>query len=134
MAQQGLFRKRAVAEQQPDNEILEMIRRSRVLEGRYANLERRAQVVEENMIEHNRKLLSGVRTLNQELVDARKAIADLAEKVEYIATELQDFARKEEIQVMKKYLDYWDPMNFVTMKQVEKIVNEIIDSKGIKRH
>ena len=134
MAQQGLFRKRAVAEQQPDNEILEMIRRSRVLEGRYANLERRAQVVEENMIEHNRKLLSGVRTLNQELVDARKAIADLAEKVEYITTELQDFARKEEIQVMKKYLDYWDPMNFVTMKQVEKIVNEIIDSKGIKRH
>ena len=134
MAQQGLFRKRAVAEQQPDNEILEMVRRSRVLEGRYANLERRAQVVEENMIEHNRKLLSRVRTLNQELVDARKAIADLAEKVEYIATELQDFARKEEIQVMKKYLDYWDPMNFVTMKQVEKIVNEIIDSKGIKRH
>lgn len=133
MAQQGLFRKRAVSEQKPDDELLEMTRRSRVLEGRYANLERRAQVVEENMIEHNRKLLSGIRALNKELVDARKEIAELREKMEYIAVELQDFARKEEVQVMKKYLDYWDPMNFVTIKQVEKIVNEIIDAKSHRK-
>ena len=133
MAQQGLFRKRAVSEQKPDDELLEMTRRSRVLEGRYANLERRAQVVEENMIEHNRKLLSGIRALNKELVDTKKEIAELREKMEYIAAELQDFARKEEVQVMKKYLDYWDPMNFVTIKQVEKIVNEIIDAKSHRK-
>ena len=133
MAQQGLFRKRPVQEKQPDNEMIEMVRRSRVLEGRYANLERRAQVLEENMIEHNRKLLASIRSLNQELVDSKKSIADLSEKMGYMAAELKDFARREEVQVMKKYLDYWQPMNFVTMNQVEKIVNEIVSSKGRKR-
>lgn len=133
MAQQGLFRKKQVQEKQPDTEMIEMVRRSRVLEGRYANLEKRAQTVEETMIEHNRKLLSSIRSLSQELVDVKKGLADLKEKMGYMANELKDFSRREEVQVMKKYLDYWQPMNFVTVNQVERIVNEIIDSKPRKR-
>ena len=47
MVQRGLFRKSATRDiRQDDNEIVEIIRRSRILEGRYANLERRAQVIE----------------------------------------------------------------------------------------
>ena len=110
--------------------MLELSRRSRTLEERYSNLERRSQVMEENMIEHHRKLAAELRLFSEELADVRKAMANLNEKMQYLAAELQDYARKEDVQVIKKYLDYWEPVKFVTANQVEKIVRDIIDEKN----
>ena len=132
MAQHGLFRKKSAPEPEISNDFIELTRRSRVLEERYSNLERRSQVMEENMIEHHRKLSSEIRLLNDDLAEMKKTIADLNEKMQYLAAELQDFARKEDVQALKKYLDYWDPLKFVTQNQVEKIVKELIDEKKDK--
>ncbi|MBS3133380.1 hypothetical protein J4470_04655 [Candidatus Woesearchaeota archaeon] len=130
MPQQGLFRRKAAPEPEPDRNILEITRRSRILEERYSNLERRSQVVEENMLEHHKKISSEIRLLNDDVADVKKAISDLNEKIQYLVAELQEFARKDDVQVMKKYIDYWEPLNFVTQKQVEKTVREIIDEKN----
>lgn len=132
MPQQGLFRKRGEPEPQPDSRLFELARRSRTLEERYSSLERRNQVMEENVLEHNRKLSSEIRLINDDIRELKKGVSELAEKMHYLAAELQEFARKEEVQVIKKYLDYWEPMRFVTHDQVEKIVNEIIDEKKEK--
>ena len=129
MPQQGLFRKKTVPEPEPDRNILEMTSRSRLLEQRYSSLERRAQVTEENMLEHHRKLSSEIKLLNGDLADVKKGIADLNEKIQYLAAELKNFARTDEVQVIKKYLDYWDPIKFVTQTQVEKLVKELVNEQ-----
>jgi len=132
MPQQGLFRKKSAPEPEPNQAFLELVRRSRMLEERYSNLERRSQVMEENMLEHHRKLSGEIRLLNSDVADVKKAIEDLNEKLQYLAAELQNFARKEDVQVMKKYLDYWEPLNFVTQNRVEKIVKELMEEKKEK--
>jgi len=132
MPQQGLFRKKSASQPEPDRNVLEMTRRSRMLEERYSNLERRSQVLEENMLEHHRKLSSEIRLLNGDLADVKKLIADLNEKIQYLAAELQGFARTEDVQVIKKYLDYWQPLNFVTQKQLDNTVKDIISEKREK--
>lgn len=132
MPQQGLFRKRGEPEPQPDSRLFELARRSRTLEERYSSLERRNQVMEENVLEHNRKLSSEIRLMNDDIRELKKGVSELTEKMHYLAAELQDFARRDEVQVIKKYLDYWEPMRFVTHDQVEKIINEIIDEKKEK--
>ena len=132
MPQQGLFRKKHVPEPEPNDNIIEITRRSRMLEERYSNLERRSQIMEENMIEHNRKLSSEIRLINDDVAELKKVISDLNEKMHYLTTELQDFARKEDVLTIKKYLDYWDPLKFVTQNQVEKIVKELFDEKTEK--
>ena len=86
MAQQRLFRKKT-PEPEQNRDVFELTRRSRMLEERYSNLERRSQVTEENMVEHHRKLSSEIRLLNGELADMKKAIADLNEKMQKFSLE-----------------------------------------------
>lgn len=128
MAQQGLFGKKQVQEQ-PDDRFLEVTRRTRTLEERYSTLERRAQLMEENIIESNRKLSSDMRAINADIAEVKKSVADINEKLQLFAAELQNFSRKEDVDVVKKYLQYWDPLSFVTQKQVEKIVGDAISEK-----
>ena len=131
MAQQGLFGRKQMPEQH-EGEFLDVMRRSRALEERYSGLERRSQLIEQNMVESNRKLSSELRLLNEDVADIRKSVADLNEKLQLLAAELQSFSRKEDVEVIRKYLQYWEPLNFVTQSQVEKIVKELLKEKEEK--
>ena len=129
MVQQRLFGKKKEVEHRPDPATIEAVRRSRMLEERYHTLERRVQLIEENQIAHNRKFSSEIREINDELSGLRKSVSDINEKIGMIVAEMQNFARKENVQVIKKYLDYWDPLSFVTQKQAEKIVGEMLEER-----
>ena len=118
--------------EQHEGEFLDVMRRSRALEERYSGLERRSQLIEQNMVESNRKLSSELRLLNEDVADIRKSVADLNEKLQLLAAELQSFSRKEDVEVIRKYLQYWEPLNFVTQSQVEKIVKELLKEKEEK--
>ncbi len=85
--------------------------------------------MEENMISHHRKLSSDIQALRAELQDTKRILAHMQETVERLIGEFQNFARIEDVQAVKKYLDYWDPVRFVTQQQVEKIVRDILEQK-----
>lgn len=127
MAQQ-LFRRKP-EEPKPDKESYELARRLRTLEERYLTLERRSQVTEENMIENNHTLTKEIKLINEDIREIKKSLAELSEKMNSLITELQDFSRKDEVEVLKKYLDYWDPLKSVTQEQVEAIVKEALESQ-----
>ena len=42
---------------------------------------------------------------------------------------MQGMAKKDDVQVMKKYLELWEPIHFVTQEQVEKIVQDMLERK-----
>jgi len=48
-----------------------------------------------------------------------------------IIKELDIFAKKEQLKVLEKYINLWNPLNFVTTKEVEKIIEEKL-KKGDK--
>jgi hypothetical protein len=50
-------------------------------------------------------------------------------KILMILKELQSGAKKEDIKVLQKYVDMWEPLNFVTRNEI----NEIIDEKLSER-
>ena len=46
-----------------------------------------------------------------------------------IIKELQSVARKEEVKVLEKYINLWNPIKFVTSNEVEQIVNDALERK-----
>jgi hypothetical protein len=128
-AQNGLFGKRQAPEPQIDEQSLENMRRMRTLEERYTTLERRSQITEENMIAHHRKISSDIKVLSQELRDVRKLVMEFSERFDSLLHELQGFARTEDVEVLKKYISYWEPVNFVTRNEAERIISEILQEK-----
>jgi hypothetical protein len=99
-------------------------RRLRVLEERHSNFQRRIQVIEQNMLSSNKKVSSEVGVVNSEISDIKRTLSEIESRLIMVIKELRMTAKKEEIDVISKYLEYWEPIKFVTSEQVEKIIDE----------
>ncbi|MBI2176363.1 hypothetical protein HYU40_03375 [Candidatus Woesearchaeota archaeon] len=107
--------------------IGEVERRLRALEEKYSNLERRSQVTEENMLSGNRKVKTEIKMSSGEISELKAQVADVNEKIKAVVRELQGFARTEDVDVIKKYLNLIEPLGFVTQNEVERIVRQAVE-------
>ena len=104
-------------------------RRLRILEERYSNIDRKIQVSEQNMLNSHREINKELRTTMSDVNDLKKEINSIKEKLSLIIDELKKCAREEDMKVIEKYINLWDPVKFMTRKQVEQIVKEFIDKQ-----
>lgn len=108
-----------------------MMRRLKVLEEREINLRRKTQVTDQNMLEHYKKISTELKLIASEMTEIKADVLDLKNKIRMLIKELQESAKKEDVQVIKKYLNLWQPMNFVTHDEIEKIVKEILEESNL---
>ncbi|MBN2566971.1 hypothetical protein JXB02_02700 [Candidatus Woesearchaeota archaeon] len=115
------------------NSINDLLRRMRIMEERYTNLQRKLQVTEQNMINQHRTALDEIKTANLDIQELRRDIIDLREKMKVIIQELRTCAKKDNVTILKKYIEMWEPINFVTQREVERIVEQEVESALLKR-
>lgn len=111
------------------DQLRNMSRRLRILEERYANQRKNAQVLEHNTIGENKKIQVQIRTIQADVDDIKKQLYEMKQKFDLIGAELQDTAKREDVIVLEKYINLWEPVNFVTRPEVEKLIQFILDSK-----
>ena len=114
------------------NQVENSIMRLRILEERYNNIRRRIQVNDQNMIRTNKRFTEEIKMLNSDISEMKMSLNEIKDKVILIIKELSDTPKKEEFQVLKKYIEMWEPMNFVTQQEIESIVEDIINKKLAK--
>lgn len=102
--------------------------RLRILEEGYINLRKKVQVSDQNMLSSNKKLAEEIKTINADVLDIKHEIADVKEKMLEVIKELKSCAKEEDVKVLEKYIELWQPLNFVTRNEVKKIVKEILDT------
>ena len=128
----GLFG-RAKQQQAPSPDLSEQINslsgRIRMLEDRLNNLNRKVELDESNIIESQKKETVEFKTLNSEILELKRAIEEIREKIELITTELPNLAARDELEVIKKYVEMWDPMSFVTRAELEKALKQKLEKK-----
>lgn len=107
------------------NQMSNLNQRLRILEERYTNLQRKTQVTDQNLLSNNRKFNQEIKTINSDINDIKASISEIDEKLKQIIKELQASARKEDMDVLNRYIDLWDPSNFITRAEVEKIIDEL---------
>tara|TARA_Y100000310_G_scaffold281722_1_gene302407 strand:- start:41474 stop:41908 length:435 start_codon:yes stop_codon:yes gene_type:complete len=131
----GLFHRNAP--QQPDFKALQgdignISRRLRVLEESFTNIRRALQVTEQNMLGKNKVFATEIRTLTSDIGDMKNGINEVKEKILEMVKELEESAKKEEVKVLEKYINFWNPVKFVTQNEVEAIVKEILKKEKTK--
>jgi len=131
-AKQGFFTQKAPPSADTSGmteQVNLMAARMRVGEERYSELRKNSLVVEQNMLSNHKKAMNEVKSLQSEVNELRRSITAIEDKIITIIKELRLTARKEDIDVMKRYLDLWNPVKFITNDQVEKIVDEKLGKK-----
>ncbi len=110
-------------------ELESTISRLRVLEERYSNLQMELRVTEENIIRRNKKLSTDIKTMTSDMNELRKEIGEIKDTVLMIIKEIQGLAKNADVKVLQRYIEMWEPMNFVTHKEVEEIIDEKLSQK-----
>ena len=104
--------------------IREGSRRIRVLEERLVRQRKTMQVNEQDFLTKYKKTTNTTKSLTQEIDDLKKDFKTMNEKITMLIAELQQFAKKDEVAVLQKYVNLWEPIQFVTRKELDRVLNE----------
>ncbi|MBW2977663.1 hypothetical protein KY331_02350 [Candidatus Woesearchaeota archaeon] len=100
-----------------------------LLEDRSTNLSRRTQVTDSNILNLRKRIDDEIKTINSDLVEIRRSVTEMTNKIDLIIKELKTRAGKEDVEVIRKYVDMWEPLNFVTREEVEKLIRSMVGEK-----
>ena len=96
------------------------------LESKVNNLFREVELLKNDFMRKNSELTKEIKIFNEDLLELKREQAKSNEKTDLIIKELKKTAGLEELTVIKKYLDFWNPMNFVTQKDLDRALNNKI--------
>ena len=115
-------------------DILLLTTRLRVAEERYIDLRRKLQLVEQNMLAHHKKYLLDSKRVQGDMLEMKRTLRSMGDKLVMTIKELQLTARKEDVDVMRRYVELWNPVRFASVDQVEKIVDERLKEHHEEMH
>lgn len=131
--EQPLFQNQQPPPQTPGRDIVGAVeqltsvsRRLRVLEERYSNLDRRMQMGEQNMLSNHKTLNTEFKTTASDVSDLKKELDSIKETLKLVIKELKQCAKRDDVKVIEKYIDLWQPVKFVNRNQVEKMIKEAL--------
>ena len=116
------------------NEMTVINTRLRVSEERYTDLRRKMQLIEQNMLTNQKKAQSELKTIQSDVLEIKRQLREMQDRLVMAIKEIQLTARKEDVDVMKRYVEMWDPVRFATVEQVEKIVDEKLGKHHEEMH
>ncbi|MBI5797627.1 hypothetical protein HZA98_01845 [Candidatus Woesearchaeota archaeon] len=104
----------------------EMANRLRVLESKQNLFSEKLLVMNQNMIEEYKKTTREVKVLDMEIKDLKKDLENIKNIVRHLTDEAGRFAKQSDLKVLEKYIKLWNPMSFVTEKDVQKLIDEAL--------
>lgn len=105
-------------------QVTELSSRLKVIEDRQLNLRRKSQLTEQNMLNMNKKLAGDLKALSQELHDAKSQLDEISDKLLQLMNELKRTAKKEDVKLLEKYLEFWNPMRFLTREEAIRMIQD----------
>jgi uncharacterized protein YoxC len=106
-------------------EIDELMRRLRQLEERYSGLRKKSQLIEQNMLKDTKDIFEEISLSRQTITELKLEISELAEKLLKLADEVSSSVSKSEFNVVSKYLDFWQPLDFLTRDEAMKLLGQM---------
>lgn len=113
-------------EQELSSLVKDLTRRLRQIEERYSNIRKSMQVTEQNMISQSKKNTTDKKALQADIAELKKHIKNMGEEMKIVAKELGTSAKKEDVKLLEKYISFWDPLSFVTRRELQKEVKRLV--------
>jgi len=105
-------------------QIDELMRRLRLLEERYSGLRKKTQFTEQNMLKDAKELFSEIKVLHETITELKSELSELNEKLTKLNQEVNQAVKKTDFNVLAKYIEFWQPLNYITKEEAEKLIRE----------
>lgn len=103
-------------------QLASLATRIKLVEDRYNNLGKRSQITESSLLEFEKEIKTELRVLTKQTVELRKRLSEMNAKLDAMQGELGTVVQKHEFSVLERYLDLWQPLQFVTRDEARRII------------
>jgi hypothetical protein len=93
------------------------------LETKVNNLLREVDILKNDFTKKHNEFKGNMKMLMADLTEVKREQSKAGETTDLIVKELKRTAGSEELMTLKKYIDFWNPMNFVTQRDLERLVD-----------
>ena len=100
-----------------------------VLEDRYRLLRKKIKVADDNLLQAERSLAKEMQVINEELVELRTKMSKLSERIGQAFEDSRNLVKRHEFLELKKYVDFWSPMDFLTVKEAKELTQNLNKNK-----
>ncbi|MDD2678581.1 MAG: hypothetical protein PHG04_03505 [Candidatus Nanoarchaeia archaeon] len=97
----------------------EITTRVRLCEERINHSKERLRVFDDQIIHDKKEVSKEISTLSGEIMDLRKNIKNIEDTIHHIIKELELTAKKQEINIIEKYVSMMDPTRYITKEEYE---------------
>ncbi|MAG39253.1 hypothetical protein CMO90_04165 [Candidatus Woesearchaeota archaeon] len=94
--------------------------RLRVVEERYSNIRKKIQMTDESLLDFEKDIRTELKALNQEFLELKRIVSEINDNLSLMSSELKKSVKQTDLKVVEKYVDMWQPMNFVTREELKK--------------
>jgi len=101
----------------------------RDIEERHDMLKERLLLLSQSFLRHEERITKEIALMREEFKESRLDLDRIKENVQQVIRDSADFARREELLVLEKYMKLWEPLNFVKENDVKKMINEKLKGK-----
>ena len=105
-------------------ELSSLSRAVKWLEESLTNLRRKVQIDEANTIAAQKRIFDELRLFGEESDEIRRELADIKTKIIMIVKELKTTAKAEDVKVLQRYLELWEPVQFATRAELERALGK----------
>jgi len=110
--------------QDPYAPMNELNTRVRILEGKYNLTRERMLLINQNMIDHYKDLNSEIKIMKDDIKEIKETLEIIKDTSRNLVKEMAFFARKEQLKVLEKYINMWNPLNFITQEEVLELIKK----------
>lgn len=98
------------------------------LESKHELLRERVITLGDSFVKNRDRLKKETNSLKDDLREIKNSLLDLHEKLGHLISETENFARKEELRIVEKYMRLWEPLKFARTEEVKGMIDEAIKS------
>ncbi len=97
-------------------------RRITVVEERLETIRSHIDILDKNIIEKHKSNLGAIERIETDMRSLRADIQQTNELMQRLVKRSQEFATREEVKVLEKYINIWQPLKFTTKEDVLDII------------
>lgn len=98
----------------------------RILEERYMTLRKKTQISDKNIIYDTNKIFTELKLAVNDISEIKVNIEEMQQKLETFSSEIKDMANSKDLKILQKYIELWEPIQFLTEKEAIKIINDYL--------
>jgi predicted nucleic acid-binding Zn-ribbon protein len=119
-------REQDVISQKIESQVANVSRRLRILEERYSSLREQIRFTDQSFLSSKNKLSADIKSADKELEELNSQILGMKEKINDLLKELSLCAKDEDLKVIEKYIEIWEPVEFITRKEALDLIRRKI--------